>query len=115
MSLGKKIKLLREERKWSQDDLSAKINVGGRLISRYENDKTTPSTEVVKRLAEVFEVSADYLIFDIPREKQEIKDRELLEQFKKIDRLPDKRKELIKEIIDGIILKQQLGEMVQKK
>jgi transcriptional regulator with XRE-family HTH domain len=32
--------------------------------SRYENGKTTPTAEVVVRLAEIFDVSTDYLLID---------------------------------------------------
>ena len=54
MSLGKKIKLLRQEKNWSQDELAFHAQIDGRQISRYENNKVTPSVELVVKLAKDF-------------------------------------------------------------
>ena len=64
MSLGNKIKQLRQEKSWSQDELAYHAKLDGRQISRYENDKVTPSVEVVVKLAKAFDVSVDHLLFD---------------------------------------------------
>ena len=64
MSLGNKIKQLRQEKSWSQDELAYHASIDGRQISRYENDKVTPSVEVVVKLAKAFDVSVDHLLFD---------------------------------------------------
>jgi transcriptional regulator with XRE-family HTH domain len=64
MSLGKKIQQLRKELGWSQDELAFHAEIDGRQISRYENDKVTPSIEVVIKLAKAFDVSVDHLLFD---------------------------------------------------
>ena len=64
MSLGNKIKQLRQEKNWSQDELAYHASIDGRQISRYENDKVTPSVEVVVKQAKAFDVSVDHLLFD---------------------------------------------------
>ena len=53
MSLGNKIKQLRQEKGWSQDELAFHAGIDGRQISRYENDKVTPSVDVVIKLVVV--------------------------------------------------------------
>ena len=68
MHLGNKIKELRKDKNISQDELAEKINIDGRQISRYENDKMNPSIEVLIKIAEAFNISIDYLLFDdIPK------------------------------------------------
>ncbi len=64
MSLGNKIKLLRHEKGWSQDELAYHAGIDGRQISRYENDKVTPSVDVVIKLAKALDVSVDHLLID---------------------------------------------------
>ena len=49
MSTGEKIKALRKEKKWSQDDLSKAIAIHSKHISRYENNKATPSPDTLKK------------------------------------------------------------------
>jgi len=64
MLLGEQIKALRKELSWSQADLAGRIGGDAGQISRYENGKITPSVEVVVRLAELFNVTTDYLLID---------------------------------------------------
>lgn len=63
--LGARVKQLRKERGWSQEELAEAVGAAGaHQISRYENGQTTPSTETVIKLAEVFDVSLDYLLIE---------------------------------------------------
>jgi transcriptional regulator with XRE-family HTH domain len=64
MQLGEKIRQLRGERGWSQGELAARLGGDPGQISRYETGKISPSIDVVVKLAETFDVSADYLLID---------------------------------------------------
>lgn len=64
MSFGAKLKQLRQEQGWSQDDLAEQAQIDGRQISRYENDRVVPSVDVVVKLAKAFNVSLDYLLLE---------------------------------------------------
>lgn len=49
-------------------ELAFHAQIDGRQINRYENDKVTPSVEVVVKLAKAFDVSVDHLLLeDAPR------------------------------------------------
>lgn len=61
-SLGDRIKSLRKENNLTQSDLGEKLNVGKSTISQYESDKSTPNDDIKKMLAEMFQVSLDYLM-----------------------------------------------------
>lgn len=64
MSLGQRLKQLRQERSWSQDEFAHHAQIDGRQVSRYENDKVMPSVEVVVKMAKAFNVSLDFLLLD---------------------------------------------------
>lgn len=64
MTLGSKIKQLRQEQKWSQDEFAYHAKIDGRQVSRYENDKVMPSVEVIIKIAKTFNVSTDFLLLD---------------------------------------------------
>jgi transcriptional regulator with XRE-family HTH domain len=64
LPLGERLKQLRHERSWSQADLAAKVSADPGQISRYENGHMTPSAEAVVKLAEVLDVSCDYLLVE---------------------------------------------------
>ena len=61
-------------------------------------------------MADIFDVSLDYLAFEAEGQsaKVNIKDRELLKRFEEIDKLREKDKGTIKEILDTFILKNKL-------
>lgn len=58
----KRIATLRNEKRISQIALSMKMNVSQKTISDYENGKSEPSISSLKKLANIFDTSVDYLI-----------------------------------------------------
>ncbi len=62
MSLGKRIKDLRLQRDWTQTQLGEKISVTKASISGYENDTRSPDKDTLVKLANLFNVSTDYLL-----------------------------------------------------
>ncbi|MCP4022293.1 MAG: helix-turn-helix transcriptional regulator [Desulfobacteraceae bacterium] len=117
MAIADKIKALRKERKWSQNDLGQAVSVHSKHISRYENDKANPGPEILKKLADAFEVSVDYLIYDnVAKDgKMKIYDPELLEQFEMIADLEEEDRNTIKNVIRAIIIKNQMEKIVKKE
>ncbi len=62
-SLGQRIKKLREERGWSQKHLGELMGgLAEPTISLYESGKRTPDIEKATQLAQIFNVSLDYLV-----------------------------------------------------
>ena len=60
--LAQKIKVLRIRKGYSQEELSEKTGLSLRTIQRIENGETDPRGDSLKRLATVFEVSADEIV-----------------------------------------------------
>lgn len=59
---GLRIKSLRQQMHWTQEQLGRKIGVNKDTISNYENNIKAPSLIRLKNLARVFHVSIDYLL-----------------------------------------------------
>ena len=102
----KKIRQLRLNQGWSQGELAKKIDADPNRISKYERGVMWPTMELVVRMANVYQVSVDYLIRDEqPRGRDKIKNRELLSRLEKIDMLSDKDQEALIIVIDAFIKK----------
>ena len=56
------LKQLRKDEELTQQEVADKINVGQVTYARYENGTRRPSSEMLVRLAELFNVSTDYLL-----------------------------------------------------
>lgn len=57
-----RIKELRKEKNLTQADLAKLLDVSDRSIGFYENEKRDPDTKALKKLADYFSVTIDYLL-----------------------------------------------------
>lgn len=57
-----RIKDLREKRGIIQEILAAELGITQQMLSRYERDVTVIKVDILKRLAEYFNVTTDYLL-----------------------------------------------------
>lgn len=113
MDLNERIRMLRQERKWTQAELAERINIQQKQISAYETGQNSPSTDILIRLAEAFDVSLDYLAFSKEGQnaKVQFKDRELLRYFEILDNYPEVERSTAKEILDLVVAKHKFKEL----
>ena len=79
-------------------------------ISRYEPEEDKPTFEILTKLANALSISADYLMngsIDYNAE-QTISNKVLLDQFKKVEQLPEPKKKLVKKFLDAFMMKADL-------
>ncbi len=57
------IKKLRKEKGMTQDDLAEKLCVTRQAVSNWEMGKTQPDVDTLTRLAEIFDVSVERIIY----------------------------------------------------
>ena len=62
--LGKKIKELRIKSKFTQSELADLLGVTKSSVASYENDSRQPSLLVLIKIAQIFNVSTDYLLLN---------------------------------------------------
>jgi transcriptional regulator with XRE-family HTH domain len=62
MSFGKRLLDARKRKGISQDELAKHLGTKGPAIGRYERDEMKPSIEAAAKMAELLDVSLDYLV-----------------------------------------------------
>lgn len=62
MSVGIRLKQLRKSSGKTQRDLAKSLYVTASSIGMYERDERTPSPDVLKKYADIFDVSLDYIL-----------------------------------------------------
>ena len=60
--VAERIKMLRTERNIGQNLLAKDIDVSNASISYWENAKQEPSAQAIYKMAQYFDVSADYIL-----------------------------------------------------
>lgn len=106
MSIGNIIKDLRKDMGLTQDEFAGRISIHGRQLGKYEIGKNNPAVDILARIAKFCEVSTDYLIFGQDNqlaEKLKVKDPELIEIVRRIDKLKKAERERVKWAIHGLL------------
>jgi len=117
MSFGRNLSRFRKEKGLTQEDLVKRSGVAISQIRRYEADKSSPTLEVIARLARALGVSIDEMVFDKATgiAASRVMDRELLEQFEMVSALDEDERQAVKRILEGIIVKHQVEKMMRPK
>ena len=116
MKMSEKIKKHRKEKKWSQAELAEKLGVHTTHISRLETGKYTPSLELLKKVAELFEATTDYLLYEDmdSTDPLNLADKTLYERMKLIESLDDKDQEIILGVVDAFLTKQRMWNVLNR-
>jgi transcriptional regulator with XRE-family HTH domain len=99
MSFEKRVAALRKLKKISQDELSKKIGVHQNVIGRYERGEAKPSIEVASAIADIFNVSLDYLV----GKTEFLVDEDIANRILTIQKLPDSDRGHILFTLDAMI------------
>ena len=115
MSLGEKIKQLRQEKGYSQTFLEKRSGVNSKLLSKYENGRIIPTADTLRKIAEGLDISADYLIFDnVPKDGRcQLNDLELFERFKEVELMDSENRKMIVNLIDAVIIKTKVQQAIK--
>ena len=131
MALHEKITELRDEMGWTQAELAEKIDVHIQTLGRWERKKSVPDAEDIIKLAEVFNVTSDYLLFDnriyprrfppevdgvvergsvsVPRDgRVDVPDLELLRLFEALCTLDERPRDLVKQFLKAFVFREEL-------
>ena len=113
MSFSDRLKKARIEKGYSKSDLAREINVHYSQIGRYEEKGAQPSGDILAKLANALEVTSDYLMNGTTDElaNSSLTDKELLNQFKMIEKMPEDKKSVAKIFLDAFITKDKIKQL----
>jgi transcriptional regulator with XRE-family HTH domain len=113
MSFAIRLKKARVDKGLSQTELANLVGIHYTQIGRYENKGSQPSADVLAKLANALEVSSDFLMNGTSDDLagNTLTDKELLNQFKIIEKLPEKDRSVVKVFLDAFITKGKLKQL----
>ena len=101
MDFPERLATLRNERGMTQGTLAEHVGIHVSQLRRYEAGSSSPTLDVLRKLAVALSVSADTLVFD---ENERGPDEDLRLQFEATTRLTDDEKHVVKAVIESILL-----------
>ncbi len=96
MSFGKRLAEVRKDKSLSQEEVAKHLGTKAPVIGRYERDEMKPSIETATKLADLLEVSLDYLVGKTDIEL----DNTTLQRILEVQNLPQEVKEKLFYFID---------------
>lgn len=111
MSVGSRIKELREDKDMSRSELADKIGVTVGAVSNYENEVSSPKEPILFKIMEVLECDANYLFQDsinMPSMKNNFSvfEHNLIKKYRELD---DHGKDMVDTVLqkefDRIVVK----------
>lgn len=113
MGFAQRLKKARTDKGFSQTELANQVSIHYTQIGRYETKGAQPSADVLSKMANALEVSSDYLTNGTSDDLAEssLTDKELLNQFKAIEKMPEAKRSVVKEFLDAFITKDKLRKL----
>lgn len=99
MSFGKRLLERRKKKGLSQEYLAEQLGTKGPVIGRYERDEMKPSIEAAAKMADVLDISLDWLVGHIDLEL----DTAMLRRIQEVTRMQPKDKEHVFAMLDAFI------------
>jgi ribosome-binding protein aMBF1 (putative translation factor) len=109
MSFGKRLTQARKKKAISQEELASQLNTKGPVIGRYERDEMKPSIDAAAKMANILEVSLDWLVGNTDAEL----DTTTINRIQDIAKLTPKDKELVYEFLDSFISNRKIKTALQ--
>jgi transcriptional regulator with XRE-family HTH domain len=107
-AFGNRLKQLRKNKDWTQKDLAAKLGIRFGQLNKYECGLNAPPMEKLVQMAELLDVTMDYLLTGDGADDRPLHNTRLLERFHAIEEFePDDRETIIK-LIDAMIVKHRV-------
>ena len=100
MKTGRIIAQLRQDRGWSQSQLSDRAGISHVMVGKYERGDAIPSLEVAKKIADAFNVSLDYLVGEGQNASF---DKKTLQRISDLQLLDDHKRQTLFDLIDTYI------------
>ena len=106
--LNEKIKSLRKQRGFTQEELAIRLNVVRQTISKWEKGLSVPDAEMLIKIAELFEISTSELLGgNFQSNANKMEQNEISQQLARINEqlaIKNKRSRTIWKVILGIII-----------
>lgn len=104
MDFGSIVTQLRKEQGISQTDLASRLGIHKNVLGRYERNEVLPSIEIARKIADILDVSLDYLTG-----KADVQmDKDTRKRILEVSKFEEADKEHIFSVIDAFIAKRKI-------
>lgn len=107
-TFGARLKTLRKQKRWSQKELAAKVDIRFQQLNKYESGLNLPPPEMLIKLADALAITVDFLLTGNPAEDMPLGNARLFKRFKAVEYFNGTDQETVISLIDAMNAKQQM-------
>lgn len=107
-AFGTRIKELRKGKRWTQKELAARLDIRFQQLNKYEGGFNVPPVEILLKLGELFGVTVDYLLTGETTEGMPLRNLQLMDRFREVERLKADDQEAVLKLIDAMVVKHRV-------
>lgn len=107
-AFGKRLKELRNQQRWTQKEVAARIGLQLSQFNKYESGMHVPPADKLLQLAELFATTTDYLLTGQVSDVAPITNVRLLERFQALALCEPAEQEAVMRLIDAVIVKHRV-------
>lgn len=108
MDFGSSVVTLRKEQGISQTELADKLGIHKNVLGRYERNEVVPSVEIARNIADILDVSLDFLTGKTDVEM----DKEIKKRILEVSKFNDEDKASLYSVIDAFIAKRKIQSII---
>jgi len=109
MDFSTRLAQRRKEKGLSRDQLGKLVGTSGPIIGRYERAEMKPSIELAAKVAEVLEVSLDWLVGHTDLELN----KKMVRRIEEVSKMPQKDQDHVFALLDAFIKQTKLQNVLQ--
>lgn len=106
--LGARIKSLRKQKRWSQKELAAKVDIRFQQLNKYESGLNIPPAEMLIILADALQITTDYLLTGNPVDDNPLSSSRLFRRFQELESFDQDDQDTVIKVIDAVIAKRRV-------
>ena len=105
---GNRLKTMRKQKRWTQKELAAMLDIGLSQFNKYESGMHIPPIEKLIQLSELFDTTVDYLIKGTGTDMQKLHNQKLLKRFQEIEHFNEEEQDTVLQLLDAMIMKSKM-------
>ena len=108
-AMGARVKTLRKSKHWAQKELAAALGIRFEQVNKYEGGINSPPIDVLVKLADALDTTADYLLTGTRIEDSQLANIRLFRRFQALERLGEEDQQTVMRVIDAMIAQRRVA------
>lgn len=108
-AVGSKLKALRKQKRMTQKELAAALDIGISQLNKYESGMHMPPIKKLIQLSSIFDITLDYLVKGKETDISELHNNKFIKRFREIEHFDVEEQDAVLKILDAMIMKNKMA------